>query len=320
MYRVRLTEENDLPALIDFFKKVYKPGHIMTDREYLKWQFPGYSNLLLEKDSELVGHLGLIPYKFRVREKLFNAAFLGCLIVSESLRSHGAGVLLTREAEKYFDILYTTGFSPPSAPVFKFCGWSNEALMTRWVKGLKENRRFAEDADITTIDRFGPEWEKSWKMLGRDYAATIDRSAAYLNWRFIDNPKIKYHIFGLKDGYIILRIEKGDEFTAGRIVDLIGGPEAVTRLVKRAVNFAGDAKADFIDFFSFPSKYDEAFQETGFHVYNHKVSMEPPIFILPVDRKRLTLNFSYKFVNRLDPETPLDWFVVKADGDRDRAY
>lgn len=320
MYRVKLAEENDIPALIDFFRKVYKPGHIMTDLEYLKWQFPGYSNLLLEKDKQIVGHLGLIPYKFRVREKLFNAAFLGCLIVSEDLRSHGAGVLLVQEAEKYFDILYTTGFSPPSVPVFKFCDWSEEALMTRWVRDLKESRRFDEDPEIAVIERFGEKWEKSWKVSSRDYAATIDRSAAYLNWRFIDNPKIKYQIFGLKDGYIILRIEKGNEFTAGRIVDLIGGPEAVTRLVKKAVNFAGDAKADFIDFFSFPSRYSEALQEAGFHVYNHKVNPEPPIFILPVDRKRLTLNFSYKYINRKDQEPSLDWFVVKADGDRDRAY
>ena len=320
MYSVRLAKENDIPALIDFFKKVYKPGHIMSEKEYLKWQFPGYSNLLLEKNSEIVGHLGLIGYKFRVRGRLFNAAFLGCLIVFEDLRSRGAGVLLVREAEKYFDILYTTGFSPPSAPVFKFCGWSEEALMTRWVRDLKENRGFAEDSDIAAIDKFGPEWDKAWETLSHDYAATVDRSAAYLNWRFIDNPKIKYQIFGGLEGYIILRIEKGEELTACRIVDLIGGPEAAARLVKKAVNFAKDAKADFIDFFSFPSRYGEAFQEAGFHAANRKVSTDPPIFILPVDRKRLTLNFTYKHVDRPDQEPPLDWFVVKADGDRDRAY
>ena len=329
MYNIKLAREKDIPELIDFFRKVYRSGHIMTEKEYLRWQFneapanpcyPDYPNLILEKGKRVVGHLGLIPYEFRIHGKLLKAAFLACLIVEEELRSHGAGVRLVREAEKYFDILYTTGFLPPVAPIFKFCHWSEEVNMTRWVHECRKDYEFAEDPAVVSIDRFGEDWDVTWGRLRDNYAMTIDRSARYLNWRFIDNPQIRYQIFGGRESYIILRVEKGDEFTAGRIVDLIGDTEAVTRLLRRAVEFAVNIKADFVDFFSFPEVHREAFQRSGFYMYNHNVNPEPPIFILPADRKMLTLNFSYKCADSEVQIRPEDWFVVKADGDRDRAY
>jgi len=103
-------------------------------------------------------------------------------------------------------------------------------------------------------------------------------------------------------------------------VDLVGGEKDVDVLLKSAIHFAIENKADFIDFFSFPMMYQRALQNSGFSVYNSNTNKEPPIFILPVDRTKLSLNFSYKFVNRENKVPPEDWFVVKSDGDRDRAY
>jgi len=142
MYSIKPVTEDDIPGLINFFREVYRPGHIMAEIEYLNWQYlnapgnilyPKYPNLILKKGDQIVGHLGLIPYRFNFYGKPKSGAFLASLIVNKDLRSHGAGVMLVREAEKYFDILYTTGFSEPTAPVLKLCGWQSASDMARWV-------------------------------------------------------------------------------------------------------------------------------------------------------------------------------------------
>lgn len=332
MYKIELAAENDIADLVNFFQRVYKPDHIMTEPWYLAWQYlnapgnilyPNYPNLLLKKDRQIVGHLGMIPYKFLVEGKSVKAAFLASLIVDKDLRSHGAGVMLVREAEKYFDILYTTGFSPPSAPVLKLCKWEEPVDLFRWIYDLNKDCGSLDASGIVAINNFGKNWDEYWVGASKNYGVTIDRSSEYLNWRFCNNPKIKCNIFGLNangvGGYIVLRFEKGDDFAGLRIVDLIADDKTAKIFLGKVINFASEQKADFIDFFSYPDKYKNAFQKTGFYLYNPEISQDPPIFILPTDRRKLTLNFSYKIVNgeKLSAE---DWFVVKSDGDRDRAY
>jgi hypothetical protein len=335
MYTARLVKEEDIFSLINFFKAIYKPGHIMGDVGHLKWQYlnapgnllyPNYPNLVLLKDDNIVGHLGMIPYEFLVNGRVIHAAFLASLIVKEELRAHGAGVLLAREAEKYFDVLYTTGFGE-SAPALKYCAWADTLFMSRWVlEGFSAEtndlpQNISAESDIRLITRFDDEWDISWKTLQKNYHATIDRSSRYLNWRFVDNPKIKYQIFGVKFGYIVLRIEKGDGVTGCRIVDLVGSDEVVEHLLKKALWYAREMKADFIDFFSYPSMYSEVFKKLGFYKYSKAMSESaPPIFILPVDRKLMEFNFSYKSTKEQIKLSPEDWFLVKSDGDRDRAY
>jgi len=130
-------------------------------------------------------------------------------------------VLLVREAEKYFDALYTTGYTQ-SAPALRFCNWNDELQMTRWVYNCKKDQgnNFSDDPRVATIERFSGQWDIHWKALSHDYHVTINRTSSYLNWRFVQNPKIKYRIFGLNKngvvvGYIILRVESG-----GRIYGL----------------------------------------------------------------------------------------------------
>lgn len=332
MYKIEPVQDADIPELIGFFRKVYKPNHIMTDSEYLAWQYlnapgnflyPNYPNLILKKAENIVGHLGLIPYNFLVDGKPVKVAFLASLIVDKDLRSRGAGVMLVREAEKYFDILYTTGFSAPSAPVLKFCKWEEPVDLVRWVYDCKDAKKFSGNVDVAVINRFGDKWNEFWEEFSKNYGATTDRSSSYLNWRFCDNLKIKYNIFGIGDdgvgGYIVLRPENGSDFIGLRIVDLIADDKNVEIFLKKATDFAHEQKSDFIDFFSFPDRYDEAFSEIGFYRYNPGMSQDPPIFILPTDRKKLVLNFSYKVVGG-EKLSAKDWFVVKSDGDRDRAY
>lgn len=336
-YEIRLAGQRDVEELIKFFSRIYKPNHINADRKYLSWQYrdipsnpfyPDYSNLLLLKNGSIVGHLGLIPYKFKIKGREFKVASIISLIVDDNLRGFGGGAFLVREAEKYFDILYDMGFNANAAPLLQLHKWAEEQKLKRWVYLSNTNKeKFSENDGVIEIGGFDETWDKSWEELRKHYPITIDRNSRYLNWRYRDNPYIHYKIFGIKNadkysGYMVLRKESGDEFTAYRVVDFISGPETAAFLVQKALNLANAQRVDFLDFFSSSSMYEEALKKSGFHLYEPQNNPEPPIFILPVDRSRTTaINFSYKFINPdINNYKPDDWFVVKADSDRDRAW
>ena len=142
-FNVRLAEEKDLGSLKEFFKNVYGTGHIIADPEYFAWQyrdfpsnpfFPGLANLILTKGEDIIGHLGMIPYDFNFSGKKISAAFLASLIVHSDFRAFGGGAFLIAEAEKRFDICYTTGFNAAVAPVYKSRGWHGGTMKRRILK------------------------------------------------------------------------------------------------------------------------------------------------------------------------------------------
>lgn len=333
-YEIRNGKEEDMPALQKFFSRVYGSSHTLNRQDYLSWQYkdvpanhfyPDYSNLLFFKDGEVAGHLGLIPYKFNIKGQEMRAAFLTSLIVFPELRGLGAGIFLAKEAEKYYDLLYTIGFNNNAAPVWRACQWSEERVMERWI--VRKNELAAlkiGNSEAFPISGFDEAWDEAWSKVKKYYPSSIDRATDYLNWRFINNPFIKYRIFvsghsGLSGGYIVLREEEGEEYRACRIIDLIAAPEVRGALISKALDYAKTSGADFIDFFCSLDIYKDELERNGFKLYDPEENPEPPIFIMPPDRNRLKIRFACKAINKnILPFSPDDLFIVKSDGDKDR--
>ena len=333
-YQIKIAEAGDWEALRDFFKEVYKPNHIIADYDYFAWQykdvpgnqfFPRFSSLILLKDSQIIAHLGMIPYFFNVSGEERRAAYLTNLIARQEFRSRGAGVFLLKEAEKYFDLVYTTSYNAVVAPIYKSMLWSPEEKMRRWVRQDLDHLEPPAAERIITVKKFDEHWAKNWQELKRHFPATIERSPEYLNWRFFGNPKVQYEILGLQDGrglingFIALRLERGNDFSAVRIVDLAAAPEDAETLITAGLKYAGQERADFVDFFSTAPIYDSAFQKLKFYLYNNR-DADPPIFILPTNRDKTFFNFSYKFTKNKPSLGNENLFVTKSDGDRDRPY
>jgi len=338
MHTIDLASKEDILALTVFFAKVYSPSHITTNKEYLSWQYqsapgnihaPKYSNIILKKEKEIIGHLGLIPYIFHTKEGKKKGAYLSSLIVHESLRSYGAGSLMVKEAEKYFDILYTTRANKMAIPSLKYNNWSDEFFMKRWVFDYvkKNSVSFLHDPNVISVESFDKEWDSVWEgSLKKKYDIIINRSSEYLNWRFCNILGASYSIFCYKEdsilGYIVLRIEKGNEFRACRVVDLVANEASMLPLLKKAVSYGHNQNVHFTDFFVYPNNFaSDTLKEAGFYVYDPDVNPEPPMFILPTNRKKLTTNIFYKFVDNDNMNSlASSWYMTKADGDRDRPY
>lgn len=319
----KLQYPEELDNLYSFFRKAYSPKHILLNKEFFEWQFKNqnFLNIILKENNEIKGHVGLIGKDYIYNDKNIRCSFLSCLIVAEELRGRGAGAYLAREAAKDHDVLYATGINKDGMSSFFALGWTDAKNLYRWVRinpFLKYETRALE------IRRFNGDWNRSWKILRKRYPLTINRTLAYLNWRFVNHPKIQYKIFGLKnnniyDGYIVARLEEGDR-RAVRIVDLIvKDKDAEVELLKAALSYAAEQKVDFIDFFCSSRIYEKSLNELEFSGPESPEVGETPIFILPLDANRKSINWAYKIINpKLQNIKKEDWFIIKADGDKDR--
>lgn len=339
-FSIRDFSDADIPEAVRFFENVYAPGHIMTVPEHLRWQFTDHPqaegdhrSLILTDGSRIAGFLGIIPARTKVGERALSAGWCANLVASPDVRERGAGAFLLREAAKRFDLLITTGYNALSAPVLDALGWNLLPPLSRWVAVLRADCAGAPATmnpfpaapsrfTIEPVGRFGASWDASWQGIRRRFVCTTERDAAYLNWRLIDHPRIRYAVLSASDvaglrGYGALRMEDSPTLTGGRIVDLVAEDDAAPEILGALVGCAAEAGADFLDFFVSGDRYADALRNAGFVLADREPYRTVPAFLLPLDRRRSDITFA---VWQKDGGINAgDWYVVKSDGDKDRA-
>lgn len=309
----------DLAQAAVFFGTVYKPGHIMTDPNHIAWQFLDHphadgkrTSLFLVDEEQIVGFLGIVPQHTRMDGRVVDVGWCANLVVAPELRGQAGGGLLLKEAHKEWEALATTGYNAQSEPLLRGLGWTMQPSLTRWVRN--DLRDGVTDAML--VDRFTEAWDATWQNLHTRYPTTTDRDHAFLNWRYVDHPRNEYVTLTTSDadGYVVVRMERATELVGARIVDIVGSAEAIPILLNGAGVYAARAGATFVDFFTSWAGDDAALHDAGF-VLASTLDDPPPSFLLPVDRKRSDITFA--FWQQDGGKNP--WYVVKADGDKDRA-
>lgn len=58
--------------------------------------------------------------------------------------------------------------------------------------------------EVTTVSRFGAEFDALWKAFSKNVNCAVDRSSAYLNWRFVRAPSSPYHTVAVKEGDAVI--------------------------------------------------------------------------------------------------------------------
>lgn len=87
--------------------------------------------------------------------------------------------------------------------------WALESARLRSL--ARANRTLARAADsVASVQRFDPSLDDAWMRFGISYGITRARDAAYLNWRYVDHPNLKYRIAlassnGVSAGYMVWR-------------------------------------------------------------------------------------------------------------------
>ena len=83
---------------------------------------------------------------------------------------------------------------------------------------------------IEQVERFGDEIDQLWDQLASRFSAIVPRDAAYLNWKFVEQPHVRYERFVVRQagavcGYVITRVGIPPEPNIGIIADVFAAPD-----------------------------------------------------------------------------------------------
>ncbi|MEO9188831.1 MAG: non-ribosomal peptide synthetase [Acetobacteraceae bacterium] len=114
---------------------------------------------------------------------------------------------------------------------------------------------------VDTVERFGPEFDELWDRLKHDHGVTMERSAAFLNWRHIDPPRLlgRSHALACRDngrllGYVALREPATTAPGHFIVTDLFydrDNPDVLHNLMNAAFDFAVSRSASVLEVFGF---------------------------------------------------------------------
>lgn len=104
---------------------------------------------------------------------------------------------------------------------------------------------------VREVERFGEEADVLWESVRRKYGVIARRDAAFLNWKTLDHPNLKYRAYlaereGAVRGYIILRKSEPEEPSVGHVIDLLADPDdaaTLDALVVHAIRVFGKERA-----------------------------------------------------------------------------
>ena len=129
-----------LPALRDFWARVYRPDYVLRVNEPLfRWQFGGASSpekfhlKLALLDGVIAGCLGFMPVEVTLAGRLARGAWVVNWMVEPEHRRLGLGPLLMREVTKQFEVTLNIGPNADAANALRRMGWVNFGELTRHV-------------------------------------------------------------------------------------------------------------------------------------------------------------------------------------------
>ena len=359
----RRLRESDLDAWRDFTDTCYYPGHILTDIEHLRWYLGGPSHnpgepyetlVAVDKDDRIVGNYGVLPMSLWVNGRLYPFCWFINAMVRPELRNQGIGKKFIDLLLDRFEICGGLGFNHDVKRNYARFGFEffGERSLRRFILPLSSSAydlveaigfdRIKAEAlvplstpmlpqatNAVPIARFdngveactGPDAIKS-----RVY---VERSADYLNWRYIRNPRVHYECRAVLDqgrwlGYLAARRERylPTKHHATRILDLVGEPNSAEHLLKDSILRAHNRGDVMIEFLFTGRKYETLLMDLGFAELCGQAFEWWPQVTTPIQPRpnHEILCLGSRRHPGLFREMPYeDLYITRGDSDRDRA-
>jgi hypothetical protein len=167
-------------------------------------------------------------------------------------------------------------------------------------------------AEVDVIRRFSSEFTELWERLAPRFEFAVRRDAAYLNWKYIEAPHVRYVIAALRrsgtlHGYAVYRHLQEARGRVTSLVDFLVDPDdepGLKTLLRWLDREARAADSDKIRTFSLHAGFRRVLRRSGYFVV--KSTME---FTVKVNGLALPPDF-YSTTDR--------WHVTLGDSDQDR--
>ena len=338
---------DDARAIAAMYRRVF--GHDAADLNRLRWEWQYLHNpnnpasgpliWVAREGTTVVGQYATMPVRLQVAGSEIDASWGMDVMIAPERQRQGLGDVLFRWWDSHGGASLGLGLSEASYRLFQKLRWPNVGPVPCLVKPLSRrafrrpgwpmalnrlvsaitnpfikiiSRAKPLRAEIVPIRRFGEEFTILWKRLAPKFDFAVKRDAAYLNWKFIEPPHVRYTIVALKrgddvHGFAVYRHVREARGKVTLLVDFLADPDddlGVKTLLRWIDREARSADSDKIRAFELHDGFRHIMKRSGY--FQVKSTME---FTAKINEVAVPAEF-YKNTAR--------WHVTLGDSDQDR--
>jgi hypothetical protein len=346
--RVDICQASDLPELFERFAEWYRFNPRMRERDYFDWQFRDaptrladgeFDFLLLRENDEIVGCLGFTGFEFRLDGGINIGGWTHNWYAPD--RRDGGLALMFRFME-LVDNRFIFRFNENTARVFSLLRVPMIAAVPRWwavtdadhaadlfqleasdraavSRSAASMERIDGTARIHSVNRFDPDEEFTLTHLAEGLNGAR-RTGKYLNWRYLDIPRHRYHAIRGDRGMGIYRVEiiMNHDVSVIRIVEWTFDDGECGAALATLLRDHNDAKPIMLDFHCASRLPARSLERFGFTTQSATTKPMPDLF-RPMNYSgghALALDFPpHRTTRAIDFDR---WYITAGDSDVDR--
>ncbi|MBS1742101.1 MAG: GNAT family N-acetyltransferase [Bacteroidetes bacterium] len=171
------------------------------------------------------------------------------------------------------------------------------------------------NSSIQAIDHFGADYDEIWNRASADIKICADRSAAYMNWRYIQKPGEHYYRYGLYEGnkltgVVVFSIKHKHGGLVGTILELVFDPSDTGKgkqLLKLATKLCKKQKVDVMLAWSLKGCFNyAAYKKAGYFSLPEKIRPQKlylGVRVLESSLENNVLNLQNWYISYSDSDT-----------------
>lgn len=321
---IRFAEEKDIPSIMKFIDEYWRKDHIMSrDRALFEFQHKWGDEItfvLSEKDNELTGVLGFIPYGKCNRD--VTLAIWKTNKTEETMQ--GINMLSFLRDNGDVRTVSAPGINPKTVSIYKFLGLGT-GKMKQWyrLRNMGEYKiakvvdsaipiiSSKEDVEIKEIT----EYDQLESGFGIDDCLYRDgqpiKSKEYLKRRYFEHPSFSYLKYGVKYGekklLIVLRVQKCNDSALLRVIDCIGDHELLKLFTPELDVLMKNNDCEYADCYE-TGVADSILDEGGWRKVADSGNIMPDYFA-PFEQRNIDIYYMSEIEGAI---------LFKGDGDMDR--
>ena len=342
--RYRPEDRKSVEAL---YRRVFGNDAAEASRLRWEWQYrrnpnnPGQEPeiWIAREGTTIVGQYATMPVRLSLKGRETQGSWGMDVMVAPERQRQGLGEVLFRTWDRNVGASLGLGLSESSYRLFQKLRWPDvgpvpcfvkpltrralrrpnwptgvnrlvSALTLPVVKIVARTRPLA--AEVRIIQRFDESFSALWEELAPRFDLAVRRDAAYLNWKYVTAPHVRYTIVALRRndrnvGYAVYRHLHEPRGRVTLLVDFLTDPadaSGFSTLLGWIDREARQADSDKIRAYAMHAGYRRALKRSGY--FQVKSTME---FVVKVNG----IEVDESFYERTD-----DWHVTLGDSDQDR--
>jgi hypothetical protein len=342
--RYRTEDRRQVEAL---YRRVFGPDMAEANRLRWNWQYRHNPNVpadgpliwIAREGSTVIGQYATMPVKLSLAGREVDASWGTDVMVAPERQRQGLGDVLFRTWDRSTGAALGLGLSDSSHRLFQKMQWpeigpvpcyvkplSRRALRRPtwpvpvnrvvsyvtlpWVRVVARSRPL--HGEVQMIRHFGDDFTRLWDRVSSRFQFAVRRDAAYLNWKFIQAPHVRYSVAALmRDGsaagYAVYRHATEPRGRVTLLVDFLTDPddaEGLLTLLRWVDREARANDSDKIRTFALHDGMRRLLRKSGY--YSVKSTMD---FVVKINAVQVPAGF-YKSTGQ--------WHVTLGDSDQDR--